>query len=373
MSSPLDQIRALIEANELSLARDRLKKFLGDHPENAQGWFLASFVQPTPEMRLASIKQAAKLRPNQQEIQQRLIKLESAVGKRKSAIPLPAIAIFVFAAAIGLTLAAVSLNRSATDAPNEQLPTLAVLGGVTEVAQQQINATATVVPVLQPEVKVTSVPATEVRAPIEPTVQPTEVPVVASTPILGSTPVFAASQPTNLVPQPTAFTDQTVLIAPTTVVSDNPTVTPAFSTQPTLTQPTVMPAQTRALPLESPVNIGIGEFRVVDAKRGAESMIQELGGSFPPAPANQSWVLLELLLVCKNSPTCTLDPATLQVSGSSGVVHAYSSALNLPPTFGTSTVNNQVWGYLGFVVPTSETGLKLTLSENGQTYAVALE
>jgi hypothetical protein len=370
MSSPLDQIRALIEANELSLARDRLKKFLEDNPENAQGWFLASFVQPTPEMRLASIKQAAKLRPNQQEIQQRFMKLESAVGKRKSAIPLPAIALFVFALAIGLV--AVSLSRNTLDAPNEQLPTLAVLGGVTEVAQQQTKATATVVPVLQSEVTVTTLPATDVSSPVEPTVQTTEVPVVASTPILGSTLVFAASQPTNLVPQPTVLTNATALIVPTTV-SDNPTVTPALSMQPTLTQPTAMPAQLPVLPLASPVNIGIGEFRVVDAKRGAESVIQELGGSFPPAPANQSWVLLELLLFCKSSPTCTIDPATLQVTGSAGVIHAYSSDLNLPPTFGTTTVDNQVWGYLGFVVPTNETGLKLTLSENGQTYAVALE
>lgn len=372
MSSQLDQIRALIEASELSLARDRLKKFLEDNPENAQGWFIASFVEPTVEMRLASIKQAAKLRPNQQEIQQRLVKLQSAVGKRKSAIPLPAIAIFALAVAIGLTLAVISLNRSTPDAPNEQLPTLAFLGGVTEVAKRQINAKATVVPALQSEVTVTTLPATEVSSPIEPTVQPTEVPVVASTPILGSTPVFAASQPTNLVPLPTALTDQIVLIEPTTEF-DNPTVTPAVSMQPTLAEPTAMPAQTRILPLESPINIGIGEFRVVDAKRGAEGMIQELGGSFPPAPANQSWVLLELLLVCKNSPTCALDPATLQVTGSSGVIYAYSSALNLPPMFGTTTLDNQVWGYLGFVVPTSETGLKLTLSENGHTYAVALE
>src|SRR5689334_16915312 len=200
MSGQLDQIRALIEVNELNLAREELKKFLEANPENAQGWFLASFAQPTPEMRLASIKQAAKLRPNQQKIQKRLVKLESAVGKRKSAIPLPAIAIFGFALAVGLTLAVVSLNQNTPDAPNEQLPTLAVLGAVTEiteVAQQPIQATAAVVPVLQTEVTVTTLPATEVSAPTESTVQPTKEPVVvASTPIVGSTSVSAASQPT---------------------------------------------------------------------------------------------------------------------------------------------------------------------------------
>src|SRR3982751_5187938 len=83
MSNQLAQIRALIEANELSLARDELKKFLAENPENAQGWFLGSFVQPTPEMCLASIRYAAKLRPNYQEIQKRLLKLESAVEKKK--------------------------------------------------------------------------------------------------------------------------------------------------------------------------------------------------------------------------------------------------------------------------------------------------
>jgi hypothetical protein len=102
-------------------------------------------------------------------------------------------------------------------------------------------------------------------------------------------------------------------------------------------------------------------------------MIQDLGGSFPPAPSNQSWFLLELLLICKNNPTCTFDPATLKITGSSGVIYAYSSELNLVPMFGTVTQDNQIWGYLGFVIPTNETALKLTLSENGQTYVVALE
>ena len=365
MNSQLDQIRALIEANELSLARDKLGKFLEDNPENAQGWFLASFVQPTPEMRLASIRRAAKLRPNQQEIQKRLLKFESAVEKKKKATALPALVLVVLALAILLVPATVLVNRNASPAVNV-LPTLAVLQAATDVPVQPINATTTVVSVLQPQTTSVRLEATAIGSFIEPTVQT----AVADIPTL--TPVFIASQPNN--PPPTVYSGVATFITPS-VASNRATAisTPAISSESTIAAPTAMPTLAQFLPLHSTINIMAGEFRVVDTMRGAENMIKDLGGSVPPAPANQSWFLLELLLVCKNDPSCAQDPSTLKITGSSGATYAYSSELNLIPMFGTITQNNQIWGYLGFVIPTNETALKLTLSENGQTYVVALE
>jgi hypothetical protein len=365
MNSQLDQIRALIEAHELSLAQDKLKKFLKDNPESAQGWFLASFVQPTPEMRLTSIKRAAKLQPSHQEIQKRLVKLESAAGKKKITRLL---AIVVVALGILLTLAVILLNQRPLPASDE-LPTLAVLRAETDVPTQQILATATDISVLQPKMTSVNLGETGFNSTIESTVQTAIVSIVTSTP------VFIVPQPNNSLPQPTAYTGATAFITPT-LVSSNPTNTLApttISSQPTVASPAGIPTTVQVVPLSSVIAISKGEFRVVDAKRGAESMIQDLGGSFPPAPPNQSWFLLELLLICKNSPSCVFDPSILKIIGSSGTIYSYSPQLNLAPSFGTTTENNQVWGYLGFTIPTNETSLKLTLSENGQTYSLALE
>jgi len=367
MNSQLDQIRALIEANDLSQARDELKKFLAENPENAQGWFLASFAQSTPEMRLASIRRAATLRPDHQEIQKRLLKLESAVEKKKSAIGLPALAMIGFVLVLGLVLAVVFLNRN-TPPAQEELPTLAVLRSTTDIPVQQINPTVTSELVLHPQTTSVSLEETRTSSTVEPTMQTAVVSLAVSTPA----PVFTASQLNN--PPPTIYIGATALITPT-LASNSPrlTSTPTNASQPTLASPAVIPTDVSVLPLKKTINIAAGEFRVVDATRGAESMIQDLGGSFPPAPAQQSWVLLELLLICKNSPTCAFDPSTLKIVGSSGTPYSYSPQLNLIPLFGTITENNQIWGYLGFTIPTNETSLKLTLSENGQTYVVTLE
>jgi hypothetical protein len=367
MNSQLDQIRALIEANELSFARDELKKFLAENPENAQGWFLASFAQSTPEMRLASIRRAATLRPDQQEIQKRLVKLESAVEKKKSAIGLPTLAIIGFVLVLGLVLAVVFLNRNTPPVQNE-LPTLAVLLSITDTPIEQAKATTTSISVLQPQTTSVSLEVTRADSTIEPTIQTTVVSLTAPTPI------FTASRSQLNNPPPTPYIGATPFITPTLVSgSSSPISTPTISSQPTLASPTVMPTDIQTLPLKKTVNIAAGEFRVVDATRGAESMIQDLGGTFPPAPAQQSWMLLELLLICKNGPTCAFDPSTLKIVGSSGTLYSYSPQLNLIPVFGTITENNQIWGYLGFTIPTNETSLKLTLSADGQTYVVPLE
>jgi hypothetical protein len=369
MNSQLDQIRALIKANELSLARDELKKFLAENAENAQGWFLASFVQSTPEMRLASIRRAATLQPEQLEIQERLRKLESAVEKKKG-IGLSAFAIIIGVLLVALISTLVLVNQNTSPSQNELLPTLAVLLSTTDIPVRQTNATTTSVSVLQPETTLVGLQATNVSSTIEPTIEPTIQTVVTS--LATSTPIPVTSQLVN--PPSTAYPDVTTVITPT-LASNSPTamLTPTLSGRSTVTAPTAIPTSSQSIPLHTTINIAAGEFRIVDAKRGAESMIQDLGGSFIPAPANQSWLLLELLLICKNKSSCVFDPSVLKIIGSSGTVYSYSPQLNLEPSFGSTTENNQVWGYLGFTIPTNETSLKLTLSENGQTYSLALE
>jgi hypothetical protein len=396
MHKQLYEIKELAQANQISQAQTKLEKYLEDSPADAEGWFLASFVQPTPDMRLSAIRRAAKLMPDQPDIQKHLMKLESAARKKQKFPWLPALAIGTVALLVVLTLAVASLNLHTAPVSNE-LPTLAVLQVVTDLPSQPIAALdsqngtmpTAVAPVLQPTLEApdsgssaqpTEVAQTVLVSPIAPTpalavsqspIAPTLVLAVPQSPG-APTPVFTASQADNPLPLPTAT--PAAFITPT-LASNNPTTPPVtiIPTQPTVAHPTPMPTPMQTVPLDAAINILPGQFRVVDATRGAESMIQSLGGSFAPAPASQSWLLVELLLICNDNAACTFDPSTLKITGSSGSVYAYSPQLNLSPTFGKMTKNNQIWGYLGFIIPTSETRLELTLSENGQTYAVTLE
>jgi hypothetical protein len=389
MQKQLSEIKTLVETQQISQARTKLEEYLKNNPEDSQGWFLASFTQPTPKMRLLAIQRAAKLKPDQQDIQKRLAKLVSGAGKKQISPWLLALTIGI-AVLLTVVASAVILPNLTTSSVAQELPTLAVLQVATGISSQEIAAPengektipTTVVPVLQtqtinPEASdaVSSPQPTEaVQTGLVPSEVATQALIAPKTPG-AQAPAFSSQQPNNPLPLPTAFPSPTseALIAPT-AAPDNPIV-PSLTlapTQSTVMPPTIMPTPMQIVPLDTAINIGTGQFRVVDATRGAESLIQSLGGSFSAAPANQSWLLVELLLVCADSTTCKFDSSTLKIIGASGVTYASSPQLNLTPAFGTITQNHQIWGYLGFIIPSSETSLELALSENGQTYAVAL-
>lgn len=376
MDNQLSRIKALMKANQGDQARQQLEQYLNDNPEDARGWYLASFLKPTQGARLKTIQRAAKLAPNQPDIQKRLTKLES--GGAENGKP-SRVAIFV---GVLLTLVALSvitvvvLNTRTERAPNE-MPTLAVLDAEIDMAVPLVTQTkipgeptagiTVSAPTLPVVLAATEIPSEVPSQPFVATETIDQLQPTATIQGFNSAPV--ASIPLMTITLPPASSDIHPTAAPTSLIAATLT-----SPAPTGNSPTGTPVTGgNGVALNTAVNIAEGEFRVVDATRNAESLIQELGGTFPPASPNQSWMLLELLLVCRNGVTCAIDPSTLRVVSASGTVYSYSPQLNLAPIFGTISENNQLWGYLGFVVPTNETGLDLTFTQNNQTYTFELQ
>ena len=89
-----------------------------------------------------------------------------------------------------------------------------------------------------------------------------------------------------------------------------------------------------AIPLREGADIGGGEMRVVDAVRQAGAAIQDRGGSVPPAPAGQEWVLVELLLICEGDTNCTPDTGAFRLTGGSGAPYPPAAGFALAPIFG---------------------------------------
>lgn len=370
------QIKELMRANQTTQAHQQLKHYLKENPQDAEGWYLASFLSPTPSARFEAIQRAAKLDSSQADIQKRLEKLNVPNVPRKRGYWLPLFIIGALVVVIVLVFAfAAGGNRPASEISD--LPTLASLPTLIDTP---------VPPSVLPDTPTEDIPAPTV---VLPAVQPSEAPFNTQAPVVNNiptalpadpnqmanlpTPTTFILQPANPLPLPTSM-DSVTDVAPTTT-SSAPTSIPtqAATIPPTAVAPSATPAFSEVTPLNSPITIAAGQFRVVNVTRGAESVIQDLGGTFPPAPAGQSWVLLELLLLCSDGAACTFSPSVLTVTGSTGSVYPYSVQLNLLPQFGSSIQNNQIWGYLGFTLPTSETQLKLLLTEKSRTYALALE
>ena len=126
--------------------------------------------------------------------------------------------------------------------------------------------------------------------------------------------------------------------------------------------------------LSTPLDIGTGEMRVVAAVRPATTMINDLGGAAANPPAGQQWLLVESLVVCSGSNNCAPALSNIRVVGSSGTVYAPAPDFSMPQLFGPGAFAvGQVWGYMGFTIPTSETTLRLALNQNGETYTFALQ
>jgi hypothetical protein len=163
---------------------------------------------------------------------------------------------------------------------------------------------------------------------------------------------------------PTAITQPETPAPPATL---NPTATATFA------GPSPTPI-TNAAPLNSPLNIGGGEMRVVAATRPGDAHIREVGGSAPNPPAGQKWLLVELLLICAGDGNCAPDVSALNVLGTSGTVYTPAVGLRIEPLFSSDAyMAGQVWGYAGFTVPDSETALYLAVTRESQQYLFALQ
>jgi hypothetical protein len=90
-------------------------------------------------------------------------------------------------------------------------------------------------------------------------------------------------------------------------------------------------------------------------------------------PAGSDWLLVELLAECSDS-ACAPVTSILEVIGSSGQSYPPAPSFQISPLFATENlVGNQVWGYLGFLIPRSELQVTLALVQPETTYYFALQ
>jgi hypothetical protein len=383
MNRQLTEIARQLKAHQLDEARLALDSYLEAHPKDAWAWYLLSFAMPGKDEKIAAIQRALTLNATHVKIRARLRQLQGTGGKsrRWGVFVLLAVLLVLIVGAVFIVL---SGSRNQDNLP---IPTLAVLAAPTDTTVVVTDATTG-----QTETEMTSPQPTneslaaategESGSPTPEALQnnvggltPTANPPQVVSPLVATPTSFTNISPAN----PTATRDEAVLSPTSTVPLDEnqPTATtsPSTSTPPiTASQtPPLTPVVDPGVPLNTSADIGIGEMRVIDAARPGETRIRELGGTIPAAPANQAWVLVEVLVACREQTTCSLSPSVFQVIGSSGTAYNPSSQLNMTPIFGSLTSNRQIWGYLGFIIPNNESGLRLALAQGSQTHLFALQ
>lgn len=103
MDAELRRITALIQARKLAEAEAALDAYLDDHTASAPGYYLMSFAADERQERLAAIRTAARLAPDDARIRARLDKLEGgepARGRGRAVVPLMLLLLLVLAALI---------------------------------------------------------------------------------------------------------------------------------------------------------------------------------------------------------------------------------------------------------------------------------
>lgn len=381
MDTQLRPITVLVRERRYEEARAALRDYLNEHSGSAYAWYLLSFAAVTLAERRQAIRRAADLAPEDSKYAARLAQLGASPSpSRRPVLVLLAIALVGIVA-----LAFIALSRLSTTSGDQVLPTLAVLSS--PMPQPELQGAV----IASPTVLALS-PTVETNPSATATHSPTPTPPRAAATNTPPQPTTTAANVTNVVnPTPGAITQASAPAAPsdftppaiqpvqgtlppaaTLPEGSTPTPTPPGATLvPGL--PTLTPGGDPGVPLSTPLDIGAGEMRIVAVTRPASSLIAELGGSATAPPAGQEWVLLEALVICTGTENCAPDPGDMRLAGASGAVYAPATDLSMPQPFGPDGYAlGQVWGYMGFRVPVSETGLRLVLSQNGQTYIFAL-
>lgn len=401
MNPQLKHVAHLIKTNQRDEAHQLLSRYVVDKPRDSWAWYFLSFTESEAHEKIDAAQQAVALSPDTPKFQARLAQLQTATplpqSRKRVTAGLVAVAFVTLIAVVG----AVALSQSVSPS-SRQLPTTIALADSTTVspATQAVMATdvaqeASAIPVessAMPEEQVveTDLPATATRLSITtPVIEATKNEAVSSvanptsqapreSAAIGiaatSAPLTteSASPSTGNATDAPVTPDAEATLAPTTAGAQNTPVASATAVPPVQpTAPVVVVVESGA-PLNTALNVGMGEMRVISATRPAESYIRELGGVMPAAPANQSWVLVEVLIICQSNP-CTATPSNVKVVGASGVAYNASSQLTMSPILGSSVANGQIWGYVGFVVPNSESRLNLVFSRNNQNYAFSLQ
>lgn len=385
MDSQLRQISQLVQEKRYADARAPLQKYLRDNSDSAYAWYLLSFVVATPAEKQKAVRKAVQLAPDDPKYATRLTKL-GTLKKRSPVLPLVILGVVLIAI---VAMAFVALRPADVPAADSSATAVAQDGTTTgESSQIAALASATVdTSILSADE--TATPTLDSTLTIGPAVSNDFATIIAAD--------------INLTPDETdqAFllkppTEQAVAPLPTVVSSIDGTAAPTQAPQPTESTrstpevptntpgtiittalpvvPTVTPGGDAGVALSTPLDIGSGEMRIVAAVRPATTMINDLGGAAANPSTGQEWLLVEALVICSGSDNCSPALSNIRVIGSSGTTYAPAPDFSMPQLFGPGAFAvGQVWGYMGFTIPTSETTLRLALNQDGQTYIFALQ
>lgn len=371
MNDELRGIASLIRQRQPADARRTLARYVQANPESAEAWYLLSWVAAGADERVRAAQKAAALDPSSARYGERLARLMIAEPRpRRLCWPLLAVPVALILIGITAVWAIGSAER-----PAITLPTQAVF--VLNEAEMAMDAPASA----RAALVVTEPPGanTETAAPASPTVRqparestPAVLPPPAASPITAQP---AATREAAAIPVPVHTTIPNA-VSPTNGASHLPptNLPPATNIPTTVPSPATVIFLAGAVPLREGVGIGTGEMRVVDALRQAGAQIRERGGSAGSTPPGEEWVLVEVLLMCAGDANCAPDLGAFSITGTSGRSYSAAAGFALEPVFGRDAfVGGQVWGYLGFVVPNSESGLWLTVGQGNAVYRFALQ
>jgi hypothetical protein len=402
----LASIAALLKARAYDEARQKLKQYLQAQPDDPEAWYLLSFVEPSASRRVTAVRRALELNPSFDRAKARLARLQPTTRPlQRSSIGLAILAILAFGALIVLAIAFLLPAMNPRQLPAVlSLPSEPPRVAATPTQTRPIPATATAIPSATASETATSTVAatpsststivTLTASPVPPTevyqqpptqgIEPTQtVQLQATTPVATTPVVSPTSNAPSAQPEPTASPlAPTIPTTPLPTRPPRPTRAPTSTPQPTqppvgtvtVVPPTLVPTPSNSIPLQRLVDVGTGKMMVVSATCPATDALRDILGSAPSAPPSGSdWLLVEALIRCSGASNCAPDKSSLMVVGSSGRAYPVDSTLSLQPSFGADGYNNnQVWGYLAFIVSTGEQRLSLVLSQSGRSYSFVL-
>jgi hypothetical protein len=364
MDAELQRISQLIREKAYPAAEKALRLYVKDNPQSHQAFYLLSFACDQPRERLAAIRRARKLAPESERIAERFRKLEAGeAAPRRSGLgglPLLLLTLLVIGAlTAGLWVTFRDRLPPALGGSAAILPTAVVLGPNTETVSAPTLDTAT--PTLNTDLALT---ATSIVA----TNQAVETEVVRRA--TESASVSIATATPSPTPTPTATRSATA--TPIVLLSPTPSLTPFVA-------PTAVPFFSELpppAPIGSSVDVGVGQLVIYSFNRAADVFIAEIGGTVDAPPDGAEWALLEMQLICNGESDCTPPLESFAVVDSTGERYPLASAevFQADPRFGPeSYANNMTYGYALVALPPAADGLALTVTVEGQLYALALQ
>ena len=373
MDDELPQISRLIKERRYAEARAQLLAYLEENPDDARAWYLLSFAGATQQERNDAIRRAQELAPNEKKVQARLKALQAGAEQRKRLTLVYGALAVGFA---GLLIVGFALLRSRPITVSEGASSPVGSTAIADQPQASIGITETPT---TGQGMLPSTPAPDQTAALTETLGSSAPPEGTLTPTITLSP--SSPLPDGATPSPTS-TDTAPAPAPVNPTESQPTTTPSPTvppptpTPPNTLVPTVIPTIVAgAVPLGEAVTLDDGSLRVVSFTRPAQGRITEMGGSVAAPPAGSSWALVELLMVCTGAENCAISPSAFQIVGTTGGTYSSTPIPGLDPLlFGPNAYTyGQVWGYIGFVIPNTESSLWLVLTLDDGLHVFALQ